>query len=224
MNTFRVSRFAFHDLSIVLNSRFLAGLGMTILLLIAGVNAVAQAPAPKNPQPQATTGGTATPPAKVAPSQPKPWLQIPVPPLPAFQPQQPKRIQLTNGMVIFLQEDHELPTIDGTMRIRGGSRVEPAAKVGLVDMYGDVWRTGGTKTMTGDQMDDFLEARAAKVETGGGVDSTSIGFSCLKPDFEDVFKLFVDVLNNPEFREDKLALPRSKPVVASIPPPSASRV
>jgi hypothetical protein len=31
------------------------------------------------------------------------------PPLPPFHPQEPKRIQLSNGMVIFLQEDHELP-------------------------------------------------------------------------------------------------------------------
>ena len=58
---------------------------------------------------------------------------------------QPKRIELPNGMVIFLQEDHELPLIDGVARIRGGSRHEPADKAGLVDMYGEVWRTGGTK-------------------------------------------------------------------------------
>jgi zinc protease len=134
------------------------------------------------------------------------WKQIPIPPLPAFKPQQPKRIQLSNGMVIFLQEDHELPFIDGSARVRGGSRLEPANKVGLVDMYGDVWRTGGTKTQTGDQLDDFLEVRAAKVETGGGPDSTSISWSCLKGDLDDVFKAFVDVLQNPEFRADKLDL------------------
>src|SRR5215467_6851000 len=132
------------------------------------------------------------------------WKQVPVPPLRDFKPQQPKRIQLSNGMVIFLQEDHELPLIDGTARIRGGSVSEPASKVGLVDTYGDVWRTGGTKTQTGDQLDDFLEVRAAKVETGGGPDSTSIGFNCLKGDLDDVFKVFVDVLQNPEFRADKL--------------------
>src|SRR3982074_3563430 len=90
------------------------------------------------------------------------WQQIPIPPLPAFHPQQPKRIQLSNGMVIFLQEDHELPLIDGTTRIRGGSHKEPASKVGLTDIYGEVWRTGGTKTQTGDQLDDVLEVRAAK--------------------------------------------------------------
>jgi zinc protease len=108
-------------------------------------------------------------PSRVA-AQATDWQQIPVPPLPAFHPQQPKRVELSNGMVIFLQEDHELPLIEGSARIRGGSREEPASKVGLVGIFGQVWRTGGTKTQTGDQLDDFLEVRAAKVETRGGPD------------------------------------------------------
>ena len=141
-----------------------------------------------------------------AKSQETNWQQIPVPTLPAFHPPQPKRIQLSNGMVIFLQEDHELPLISGTARIRGGSSSEPAAKVGLVGILGEVWRTSGTKTQTGDQLDDFLEVRAAKVETGGGPDSTTISLSCLKGDFDDVFKVFADLLQNPEFRADKLDL------------------
>jgi zinc protease len=134
------------------------------------------------------------------------WQQIPIPQLPAFHPKEPKRVELPNGMVVFLQEDHELPLIDATARIRGGSRTEPAAKIGLVSLYGEVWRTGGTKTQTGDQLDDYLEVRAAKVETDGGADSTTIGMSCLKEDFDDVFKVLTDLLRNPEFRGDKLEL------------------
>ena len=125
--------------------------------------------------------------AALGTAQVTPWNQLKFPPLPPFHPQQPTRIQLTNGMVIFLQPDHELPLISVTARIRGGSISEPAAKTGLVALYGDVWRTGGTKTKTGDQMDDFLEARAAKIETGDGPDSTSIGLNCLKGDFDPVF-------------------------------------
>jgi zinc protease len=139
-----------------------------------------------------------------AASQATSWTQIPVPTLPTFHPPQPKRIPLSNGMVIFLQEDHELPLIDASARIRGGSSNEPAAKIGLVDLFGEVWRTGGTRTQTGDQLDDFLEVRAAKVETGGGSDSTTMSLSCLKGDFDDVFKVFADLLQNPEFRADKL--------------------
>ena len=139
-------------------------------------------------------------------AQTQAWKQIPVPQLPVFKPQQPKRIELPNGMVVFLQEDHELPLVDGTARIRGGSVNEPKDKTGLTDIYGEVWRTGGTKTRTGDQLDDFLEVRAAKVETGGGPDSTTISFSCLKGDLDDVFKAFIDVLQNPEFRADKIEI------------------
>jgi zinc protease len=138
-------------------------------------------------------------------SQP-PWQQIPIPKLPAFHPAQPKRIELPNGMVVFLQEDHELPTIDGTARIRGGERSVPANRIGLMDVYGEVWRTGGTKSQTGDQLDDYLEQRAAKVETGGGMDSTTMSWSCLKEDFDDVFRVFEDLLKNPEFRADKIEI------------------
>jgi zinc protease len=134
------------------------------------------------------------------------WEQIKIPQLPAFHPQQPKRIQLPNGMVIFLQEDHELPMIDGTARIRGGERSVGDAKTGLIDIYGEVWRTGGTKSKTGDELDDYLEQRAAKVETGPGGDSTTINWSCLKEDFEDVFHVFDDLLRNPEFRADKIKI------------------
>jgi zinc protease len=134
------------------------------------------------------------------------WQDIKIAPLPDFHPQVPKRFVLPNGMVVFLQEDHELPLIDGIARIRGGSRSEPADKTGLIDMYSDVWRTGGTKSQTGDQLDDYLEIRAAKVETGGTADSTTISWSCLKADFDDVFKVFDDLLRGPEFRNDKLEL------------------
>lgn len=134
------------------------------------------------------------------------WHQLKITPLPPFHPKEPKRIELPNGMVIFLQEDHELPLIDGVARVRGGSRSEPATKAGTLDIYGEVWRTGGTKSQTGDQLDDFLEVRAAKVETDGSADSTSINWSCLKQDFDDVFKVFNDLLREPEFRADKLDL------------------
>ncbi len=138
------------------------------------------------------------------------WRKIQAPRLHAFHPQQPRRVELSNGMVIFLQEDHELPLVRGTAQIRGGSRDEPAEKVGLVQIYGQMWRTGGTKSKTGDQLDDYLEARAAKVETSGGTDSTTVTWDCLKESFDEVFGVFTELLREPEFREDKLPLAKTQ--------------
>ncbi|HEY6250305.1 MAG TPA: pitrilysin family protein, partial [Candidatus Angelobacter sp.] len=154
----------------------------------------------------------ATPPSRntQSSSTPPSWKQIPVPPLHQFHPQEPKRVELANGLVIFLQEDHELPLIDGRIRIRGGQRDELAEKAGLEAVYAEVWRTGGTKSKTGDELDDLLEMRAARVEASPGIDSTSLGWSSLKEDFDQVLPVVLDLLQNPEFRQDKLDLAKQQ--------------
>jgi zinc protease len=144
------------------------------------------------------------------PSQQQPWKSIPIPPLAPFHPAQPKRIQLKNGAVIFLAEDHELPFISGFVEMKGGSRDEPAAKAGLVELYGDAWRTSGTTTQDGDKLDDILEAKAAKVETGGDIDSTSVSWNCLKQDEDLVFGIVLDLLEHPAFNEQKLNLSKQQ--------------
>src|SRR5207302_9104688 len=106
------------------------------------------------------------------------WQQIPIPPLPKFAPAQPTRVQLANGMVIFLQEDHELPLISATALIKGGSSTEPAEKTGMLSIYAASWRTSGTEKKTGDQLDDELEAIGATVETGAGSEITAASFHC----------------------------------------------
>jgi zinc protease len=141
-----------------------------------------------------------------ASTQAEPWTKIPIPPLHAFKPQEPRRIELANGLVIFLQEDHELPFINGFVLIRGGSRDEPAQKIGLVSLYGQTWRTSGSTKTTGDLLDTQLAAKAAGIETGGSVAYTSLRWSSLKGDFDSVFGSSVDLLLHPAFKEAKLQL------------------
>jgi zinc protease len=136
----------------------------------------------------------------------QPWKKIPLPPLHAFKPVEPKRIELSNGLVIFLQEDHELPFISGRILIRGGSRDEPADKIGLVSLYGQTWRTSGTAAANGDVLDDRLEAKAASLETGGGSATTSVSWNSLKADCVPVFATAKDLLLHPVFSKDKLQL------------------
>lgn len=127
-----------------------------------------------------------------------------------FTPPEPKRIQLANGMVIFLMEDHELPLVRGSAVIRGGSREVAADKAGLVGILGQAWRTGGTTKQSGDELDQFLEARAASIETSGDDDSTAVTFDVLKGDFNTVFPIFVDLLRNPAFRQEKIDLAKTQ--------------
>jgi zinc protease len=158
--------------------------------------------------------------ALAAPSLPaqqsKPWEQIPVPKLHEFHPQQPKRIELKNGVVVFLEEDHELPFVSGGVLIPGGARDEVPAKAGLVALYGQAWRTSGTAKMDGDAMDDFLEARAAHIETAGDIDSTAVGWDSLKGDADQVFAMAIDLLFHPKFNPEKLQLAQEQEATSIV--------
>ena len=138
--------------------------------------------------------------------QARPWEQISVPKLHDFKAVPPTRIELKNGIVLFLEEDHELPFVSGYVLVPGGSRDEDPAKVGLVSLLGESWRTSGSATNSGDKLDDLLEARAAHIETGGGEDSLTLEWDSLKGDSEQVFTLALDLLLHPAFQKDKLSL------------------
>jgi zinc protease len=175
----------------------------------------AQQPKSKPASPAQNSGTTPAPAATAKPGPaetgiPSSWSKVPIPALHEFKPQEPRRVEFSNGLVVFFQEDHELPVINGFIRVRGGSRDEPAAKVGLISIYGEAWRTGGTTSKTGDQLDDFLESRAARVETSGSTDSTFLSWSSLKGDFDQVFPVIIDLLEHPEFRQDKINLAKKQ--------------
>ncbi len=151
-----------------------------------------------------------------AQSAPQPWKQIPIPPLHAFKPVAPTRIELPNGVTLFLAEDHELPFINGFVRIRGGARDVPADKVGLMALYGETWRTSGTATTPGDALDDTLAAKAAHIETAGGQAATSLTWSSFATDFDGVFSAAIDLLLHPSFQPAKLELARRSSISAIL--------
>lgn len=147
---------------------------------------------------------------------PAPWMKIPVPPLPAFHPVEPTRIELKNGLVILLEPDHELPFINGSITMRGGSRDIPESEAGLIDLYSMVWRNSGTSTMSGDQLSDLLASKAASIETDGDVDSTDVSWSCMTKNEKQIFALAVDLLEHPAFNERQLQLAQRQEIAGIV--------
>lgn len=136
--------------------------------------------------------------------------EIDYPPLPEFEVPKPVRVELENGLVLILVEDHELPLIDAEARIRVGQRLDPEDRAGLASLTGEVMRTGGVTGMSGDKIDEFLESRAASIETSIGIDAGSASMSSLVEDFPEVLALFARVLREPVFDEDKLAVAKNQ--------------
>jgi zinc protease len=113
---------------------------------------------------------------------------------------------LPNGIAVYLLEDHELPIVSGTARIRTGNLFDPADKVGLADITGIVMRSGGAGDKTGNQLDEQLENIAASVESDLSETSGSVSFSTLTEHTDEVLGVFRDVLSAPKFSQDKIDL------------------
>jgi zinc protease len=144
------------------------------------------------------------------PSTPASYKDLKFPPLKRISIPDVTTYTLPNGMRVYLLEDHELPIVSGTVRVRTGNLFDPADKVGLASVTGVVMRSGGTQAKTGDQLDEELENIAASVESDIGESSGSVSFSTLKENTGEVLGIFKDVLTQPEFRQDKIDLAKSE--------------
>jgi zinc protease len=138
------------------------------------------------------------------------YKDLKYPPLPPLKVPDPVEVSLPNGMKILLLEDHELPLVSGAALIRTGNLFDPSNKRGLAGLTGEVLRAGGTKTKTGDQLDQDLENVAASIESQIGESSGTLSFSCLKDNTDQVLGLFHDLLISPEFRQDKVDLAKTQ--------------
>jgi hypothetical protein len=112
----------------------------------------------------------------------------------------------------MMLEDHELPIVEATALVRAGGRFDPADKVGLTDLGAEVMRTGGTQSLPGDALDDFLESRAAAIEAHGTEDLVQVNLNSLKADFPQVLKTFADVLRRPAFDAGKLEVAKNQAI------------
>jgi zinc protease len=141
--------------------------------------------------------------------------ELQYPPLPELVIPEPERVVLKNGMIVLLMEDHELPLVSLSAYIKTGSRLEPQDKIGIASLAGAVLRTGGTTKQSGDELDEFLEGKAAMIETAIGGSAGTASMSCLKEDFPVVLEVFGDILRTPAFAPEKLKIAKNQ-MMASI--------
>ncbi|MCX6597470.1 MAG: pitrilysin family protein [Acidobacteria bacterium] len=170
---------------------------MLWMLLLAGASLWAQAPAATPAKPVAAA---ATPSVKTLKFAPLKSVKIP----------EVTQFTLPNGLRVYLLESRSLPVVSGFALVKTGNLFDPRDKAGLADMVGTVMRSGGTRTRTGDQLNEQLENIAASVETGIGETSGRVSFNALKENTDEVLAVFKDVMLNPEFRQDKLDLAKTQ--------------
>ncbi len=126
-----------------------------------------------------------------------------------FQPPKADRVVLSNGLILYLLEDHELPLISLQVMIRTGDIYEPQDKIGLAGLTGSVMRSGGTQKRQSDEIDESLDQIAAHLSVSIGSLSGSASLDTLKKDFDFGLTLLADILMYPAFEAEKLTIAKN---------------
>ena len=122
------------------------------------------------------------------------------------------RHELSNGVVTFVVEDHELPLVSISLMIRTGTYLDPPDKIGLASLTGSQMRAGGTSTMSAADLDDEAAFLAAQIGSRIAATTGTANLNCLTKDLNACLDLFFDMLRNPGFDEDRLALAKSQAI------------
>jgi len=124
------------------------------------------------------------------------------------------RHKLASGSVAFLVEDHELPLVNISVIVRTGEYLDPQGKKGVARLTGSQIRAGGTKSKPPEAFDDEAAFLAANISSGIGPLEGNASLNCLAKDVDAGLALFIDMLRNPGFAEDRLKLARTQSLQA----------
>lgn len=140
----------------------------------------------------------------------KRYDEIKYPKLNDFKKADVEEFQLDNGIKFYLVEDKELPLIRVTATVRTGSLQDPQGKEGLASITGELIREGGSVNYPADRLNILLEDKAAFMSSFIGQGSGSASMNILKEDFDELLPVFVDLVQNPIFPEDKIELSKTQ--------------
>ncbi len=129
-----------------------------------------------------------------------------------FQVPEVERLQLPNGIRLYLKEDHELPLVSASVMVGAGSISVPAEETGLAELMAALLRTGGAGALSPEQIDKSLEMMAADLGVNTETYTTNFNLSLQSKDLEKGMAILADLIRRPKFDPQRLELARRQAI------------
>jgi zinc protease len=126
-----------------------------------------------------------------------------------FKPPPAERVTLSNGMILYVLADHELPLVNIHAVMKAGAYFDPDGKEGLAELTGTLLRTGGSELMSGTEIDEELETLAVDIKFSAQMENCTISFSSLKNNLDRGIEILSQIMRQPVFAEEKLRLAKN---------------
>lgn len=122
-----------------------------------------------------------------------------------FEIAKPFETVLPNGLKVIVFENKRLPIVSYRLAFKVGTIYDPQDSTGLTSAMTSLLNDG-TKTRTSKQLAEEIERLGGSVSASAGEDNTIVAASALSMYGAEILKLMADVVLNPSFPENELAL------------------
>ncbi|GJM18076.1 MAG: peptidase M16 [Phycisphaeraceae bacterium] len=117
-----------------------------------------------------------------------------------------------NGIPVYLAPSSELPLVNISFTFRAGGHLDPSDKVGLSSLTGQLMQTGGTESLSPEQLDEELAFLAADVSVGIGGSIGTANLNTLTDNLDESFALFMDMVRSPGFDEARFEVLKNQTI------------
>lgn len=134
----------------------------------------------------------------------------------SYEPPDPAkyRVQLKSGPVAYVAPDRQLPLVNIAIYVRVGDYLVPAGKEGLAEITGYLLTHSGTKSMTAEALEERLAFLAAQLNSSINDFQGSVSLNLLSKDLDEGMSILREVLTEPRFQENRIALTREQTLQA----------
>jgi zinc protease len=115
----------------------------------------------------------------------------------------PLTFKLSNGLSVYLIEQHSLPIVSANVIVLSGSERNPANRPGLASFAAEMLDEG-TQKRSALQIAVDADRLGTSLYTGSSMDLSFVSFRSLKKNADGAFELMSDILLNPAFPMEEI--------------------
>ncbi len=142
-----------------------------------------------------SVSASAQKPDRTTPPKPGPPPALKLPPV--------QKQKLSNGLAVWIVEQHEVPLVQANLIVKAGSGADPAGKYGVASMTANMLDEGaGGKSAL--ELADAIEFLGATLSTTSTFDYSAVRLSTPVARLADALPLMADVILNPTFAGEEL--------------------
>ncbi len=116
-----------------------------------------------------------------------------------------RRVELGEGIVVYLAPDRSLPLVEISLAIPVGSFLDPSSQNGVSLITGDQIRRGGAGDLAAEAFDNRVDDLGARITTMAGTTRSGASLSVPVWTLGEGLDLFFSMLSVPRFQQDRLA-------------------